>query len=43
MLHLILNVELSFEAQLLQSFHKGNDISHIPARTNLGEANQFSA
>ena len=41
MLQLILNVELSFEAQLLQSFHKGNDISHIPVRTHLEKQINF--
>ena len=41
MLQLILNVELSFEAQLLQSFHIRNDIFHIPVRTHLEKQINF--
>ena len=41
MLQLILNVELNFEAQPLQSLHKGHDISHIPVRTNLKKQINF--
>ena len=41
MLQLILNVELSFEAQSLRSLHKGNDISHIPVRTHLKKQINF--
>ena len=40
-MHLILKIELSFEAQLIQSLHKGNDISHIPARTHLKKQISF--
>ena len=41
MLQLILNVELSFEAQLLQSFHTRNDIFYIPVRTHLEKQINF--
>ena len=41
MLQLTLNVELNFEAQPLQSLHKGHDISHIPVRTHLKKQINF--